>query len=137
MNLALTRTGDFLRGLTGWRALLAAIVAGAAFALGFAPFNLFPALLVAVAVLVLLLDGAAMQPNPIRRAALLGWGFGFGQFTAGMHWIFYPFLVDPVQHAWQIPSAAVLFPGGLELFAALGCAAAMYAWRPGSPPCSI
>ena len=57
-------------------------------------------------------------------AALLGWLFGFGQFVAGMHWIFYPFLVDPVEHAWQIPFVAVLFPGGLALFIALAAAVA-------------
>ena len=106
MTSALARIGDAIRGLAGWRALLVAVIAGAFSSLGFAPFDLFPALLLGLAVLVLLLDGAVAQAHPLRRAALIGWGFGFGQFAAGMHWIFYPFLVDPVEHAWQIPFVA-------------------------------
>ena len=120
-----------MRALSGWRALIASIAAGAVFALGFAPFDLFPAMLVGLAVFVLLLDGCAGRLRPVRRAAVVGWGFGFGQFFAGMHWIFYPFLVDPTQHAWQIPFVALLFPGGLALFCALACAFALNFWRPG------
>lgn len=131
MTSALSRIGDFLRALAGWRAMLAAIAAGAFFALGFAPFGAFPAMLLGLAALVILLDGCAARPKPIRGAAAIGWGFGFGQFVVGMHWIFYPFLVDPAQHAWQIPFVALLFPGGLALFLALGCAVALYFWRPG------
>ncbi|MEI9995958.1 MAG: apolipoprotein N-acyltransferase [Rhizomicrobium sp.] len=131
MRSSFPRLGDRLRSLSGWRALLAAISAGGVYALGFEPFILFPALLLGLAALVLLLDGCAGGPRPVRRAALLGWGFGFGQFVVGMHWIFYPFLVDPVEHAWQIPFVAILFPGGLALFAMAACAAAMALWRPG------
>jgi apolipoprotein N-acyltransferase len=123
--------GDYLRRLAGWRAVLCAIVAGAIFALAFAPFDVFPTMLLGLGVLVLLLDGVAVRPKPMRHAAAVGWGFGFGQFAAGMHWIFYPFLVDPVDHAWQIPFVALLFPGGLALFAALSCATAMRFWPAG------
>jgi len=129
---ALPRIGDTLRGLSGWPAFLVAMVVGAVSALGFAPFDLFPAMLLGFAALVPLLDGAAQHPRPLRAAAIIGWGFGFGQFAAGMHWIFYPFLVDPVDHAWQIPFVALFFPGGLALFAAAACAAAMRVWQPGA-----
>ncbi|HEY0106265.1 MAG TPA: apolipoprotein N-acyltransferase [Rhizomicrobium sp.] len=129
MSGALLRCGEFLRGLRGWRALLAAALAGAVYALGFAPLEIFPAMLFGLAALVVLLDGAGLRPKPVRRAALLGWGFGFGQFTAGMHWIFYPFLVDPAAHAWEIPFVALLFPGGLALFVALSTALAMPFWH--------
>ncbi|HEX4303549.1 MAG TPA: apolipoprotein N-acyltransferase [Rhizomicrobium sp.] len=131
MSGTLLRLGDALRGLTGWQAWFTAIAAGAVLALGFMPLDLFPAILLGMAALVLLLDGAAARPKPIRRAAALGWGFGFGQFVVGMYWIFYPFLVDPVEHAWQIPFVALLFPGGLALFATAACAAAMFFWKPG------
>ncbi|MEI9990430.1 MAG: apolipoprotein N-acyltransferase [Rhizomicrobium sp.] len=133
MIAALSRIGNFFRALTGWRALLASIVAGGFYALGFAPLGIFPAMLLGLAALVLLLDGAAPRRRPVWGAAAIGWGFGFGQFLVGMHWIFYPFLVDPIEHAWQIPFVAILFPGGLALFAAAACAAAMAAWRPGRP----
>ncbi len=132
MTSLLLRTGDFLRNLSGWRRFCAAFAAGALSALAFAPFDVFPVLLLGIAVLVMLLDSAATERRRIRSAAAVGWAFGFGQFVVGMHWIFYPFLVDPVDHAWQIPFVAILFPGGLALFAALATAAAAYVWKPGS-----
>lgn len=131
MTSALARIGHAIKGLRGWPAWLAAVAAGAVSALGFAPFDLFPLLLLGLAALVLLLDGAPEQPRPIRHAAIIGWCFGFGQFAAGMHWIFFPFLVDPVEHAWQIPFVAILFPGGLALFIAAAAASAAAVWRPG------
>jgi apolipoprotein N-acyltransferase len=127
--VSLARVGDFFRRLSGWRALLASILAGAVYALGFAPLDVFPAMLLGLAAFVLLLDGASARPRPLRHAAWIGWGFGFGQFAAGMHWIFYPFLVDPLEHAWQIPFVLVLFPGGLALFTTLAAAVAMRFWR--------
>jgi apolipoprotein N-acyltransferase len=125
------RIGDFLRALSGWRAVLVSVAAGAVFALGFAPLGVFPATLLGLAALVLLLDGCAARPKAVRGAAWIGWGFGFGQFVVGMHWIFYPFLVDPGEHGWQIPFVALLFPGGLALFAALACGAAINFWKAG------
>jgi apolipoprotein N-acyltransferase len=112
----LLRSGIFLESLTRWRRLAAAFAAGAISALGFAPVDAFALFLLGMTVLVILLDGANASAHPKRNAAFTGWAFGFGQFVVGMHWIFYPFLVDPVAHAWQIPFVALLFPGGLALF---------------------
>ncbi len=131
MNAA-ARFGASLRALAGWKRLLVAFAAGAISALAFAPLDFFPFLLLSFAVLVVLLDGVAEHPKRIRNAIFCGWAFGFGQFMVGMHWIFYPFLVDPLHHAWQIPFVALLFPGGLALFMALSSAAAMALWRPGA-----
>ena len=127
---ALARTGDWMRGLGGWRRLLLAFAAGAVSATGFAPLNFFAALLIGYAVLVLLLDGADSAPKPLRRGAAAGWAFFFGQFLVGLHWIAYPFLVDPDSHLWQLPFALFL-PAGLALFGALACAAAIYFWQDG------
>lgn len=124
--------GSFVRDLRGWRRLTFAFVVGALSALAFAPFGLFPLLLLAYAALVLLLDGAQNDPRPIRRSAVLGWTFGFGQFLAGLYWVGYAFMVDAAAHAWQLPFVALIFPGGLALFIALACAAYAYAWREGS-----
>ena len=127
----LTNAGSFVRALRGWRRVAFAFGAGALSALAFEPFDLFPLLLLGFAALVLLIDGAASDPRPFRSASLAGWGFGFGQFLVGLHWIGYAFLVDPGAHEWQIPFVAVLFPGGLALFIALACAAALLLWHPG------
>src|SRR5690348_16726092 len=115
---SLARMGDacgsaaaFLRQLRGWRRLAVAFAAGLLSALGFAPFGIFPILLLSLAMLVLLLDGANAEEHRVWCSALIGWGYGFGQFLAGLYWIAYAFLVDPLQHAWQIPFVALLFPG--------------------------
>jgi apolipoprotein N-acyltransferase len=130
MNPAL-RSGAWIAGLTGWRRLLLAFAAGAASATAFAPLDVFPALLLGYAVLVLLLDGVDAGPRPSRRAAAVGWAFFFGQFLIGLHWISYPFLVDPDNHLWQMPFALVSMPAGLALFGALACALAARFWQTG------
>jgi apolipoprotein N-acyltransferase len=116
----LSRLCDALRALTGWRRLGFAILLGALSATAFPPFHLFPALMLALAGLALLLEGAPA----VRAAALVGWGFFFGQFLVGLHWIAYPFLVDPDTHLWQMPFAVTLMPAGLGLFGALACGVA-------------
>lgn len=131
MTSVLLRTGDWLRGVTGWRRLGVCCLAGAVSALGFAPIDAFPLFLLGIAALVVVLDGAVAGSHPIRGATAAGWAFGFGQFVVGMHWIFYPFLVDPTNHAWQIPFVAVLFPGGLALFLALATGSAACFWKTG------
>ena len=124
---ALTETGDFIRSLSGWRARLFAFAAGALSALGFAPVDFFPVLLLGFAALVLLIDGANATARPMRNAAWAGWAFAFGQFLVGWHWIAYAFLVDPAAHAWQIPFIALL-PAGLALYVAAACAFAVRFW---------
>lgn len=125
------RVGDGVRGLTGWRRFVFAVVVGLLSALAFAPYGLFPLLLIGFAALVLLIDGAAARPKPIRNAAFVGWAFGYGHFLGGLYWVTYAFLVDPGAHAWQIPFVLVFFPGGLALFPAAASAAAAWFWRKG------
>jgi apolipoprotein N-acyltransferase len=124
--------GAWLRGLAGWRRMAAAIALGAFSALAFAPIGFFPALLLGFAALALLLEGASRRPHRLRAAAALGWGFGFGQFLLGLHWIVYPFMVDPGAHLWQLPFAISLLPAGLGLFGALACAVAALPRRGGA-----
>jgi apolipoprotein N-acyltransferase len=123
-----TRLGDFVRGLPRWRARLLALAAGVLSALGFAPLDLFPFLLLGYGVLVLLVDGACATGRPLRNAAWVGWAFAFGQFLTGWHWIAYAFLVDPSAHEWQIPFIAAL-PAFLALYIAAACALAARFWR--------
>lgn len=125
-------TAQWIRGLRGWRPLGVAFLSGLLSAFSFAPFGIFPLLLLSFAVLVLLLDGAHISQRPIWRSALVGWTYGFGQFLAGLYWVAYAFLVDPLQHAWQIPFVALIFPGGLALFQAFAFALAGWFWREGA-----
>ena len=131
MAHVLDSIGAMIRALSGWRRLLFAFVAGLLSALSFAPFGLFPLLLLAFAALVLLIDSTMVEKTPWRAAAWIGWAFGFGQFLAGLYWVGYAFLVDAADHAWQLPFVALIFPGGLALFIAVACGAAAYLWRDG------
>ena len=118
--------------LRGWQRIALAFLAGAISALAFEPFDIFPALLIAYAILVLLIDASTQSPKPLRGSALVGWSFGFGQFLTGLYWVGYAFTVDAAEHAWQIPFVATLLPGYLALFPALACAIASRLWRAGS-----
>jgi apolipoprotein N-acyltransferase len=127
---AFSAIGTYLRGLDGWRARGFAFLAGGLSALGFAPIDAFPVLLLGYAALVILIDGAASSARPMRNAAWLGWAFAFGQFAVGWHWIVYAFLVDPGEHAWQIPFI-LLLPAFLALYWAGAGAAAARFWTQG------
>ncbi len=104
---------------------------GALSALAFAPFGIFPLLLLGYAVLVLLLDGVAAGTRPLRDSFFTGWAFGFGQFLVGIYWVAYAFLVDPNVHAWEIPFVEIFLPGGLALFPALAALFCGAFWRSG------
>jgi apolipoprotein N-acyltransferase len=117
--------------LGGLRRLVCAFMLGAFSATAFAPIGFFPALLLGLAGLALLLDGAAERPHRWRAVAITGWAFAFGQFLIGLHWIVYPFMVDPGDHLWQLPLALTLLPAGLGLFGALGVLPALLAPGPG------
>src|ERR1700743_1672157 len=117
----LARIGTSVRGLSGWRRLLFAFAAGVVSATAFQPLGFFPGVLFGYAAVVLFIYGADAGPHPVRRAASAGWAFYFGQFFAGMHWIGYPFLVDPANHLWQMPLGLVALPAGLALFGVLAC----------------
>ena len=68
---------------TGKRGDWAALIAGSFFPLAFAPFDLFPAAVIAPALLFLLwLD------IPPRKAMRRGFVFGIGMFGVGVNWVF-------------------------------------------------
>ena len=108
------RVPTAVAGLSGWQRLGVAILSGVLAAAALPPFNLVPLLLVAFPVLVWLVDGARTW----RAAAFIGWGFGFGFFAAGLHWLAYPLLVDGDLFAWLVPFTVVGVPAGLAIFPA-------------------
>ncbi len=95
-----------------------ALVAGAASSLGFAPLNLWPAALAALAVLLWLIAQAA----DLRRAALTGWLFGLGHFTFGNGWIATAFTYQAEMPAWLGWIAVVLLAVYLAVYPALAAA---------------
>src|ERR1700744_2899595 len=129
--MIIRRSADWVRNLRGGGRAVFAFACGALSALGFAPLDFFPALLLGFAVLMLLLDGADESVHPVRAGALCGWAFAFGQYLIGWHWIGYAFMVDPSAHLWQMPFAILLLTAGLALYAGIACALAILLWRDG------
>ncbi|MEQ1724502.1 MAG: apolipoprotein N-acyltransferase [Sphingopyxis sp.] len=100
----------------------AALIAGLASATGFAPLGAWPVTLIALAVLMHLVAGAATA----RRAFLLGWLFGLGHFTLSLHWIATAFTFQaamPPILGWVAVPLIALY---LALYPALACAAAWW-----------
>lgn len=114
--------------LTGRRSLLAAFLLGLLSALALPPLYLVPVLLLAIPGLLALLDGAGSA----RRAALLGFVFGWGHHIAGLYWISHALLTDPWRWGWLVPVAV---PGLALPLAAYLALTALLAWqaRPGWP----
>lgn len=128
----------WVRARAGWQRVALAAAAGAVSVLAMAPFHFWPVLLATLPVLVWQIDGAILQTTgsswrrePAMRAALVGWGFGFGYFFAGLFWIGEAFLVEADKFALLIPLAVTSMPAGLALFWAGAAALASLAWRPG------
>lgn len=116
-----TRVLDRLGGLAGWRALLAAFALGAAGALALPPVHAVPVLLLSFPGLLALLGGAARW----RRAAAIGFAWGWGHHLAGIYWVTHAILVDVETWWWLVPLAA---PGLALPLAAFCVPPAVAAW---------
>ncbi len=88
------------------------LVSGVIAGLGQAPFDLWPATIVALAV-AFVLHGDCRSA---RQAAGQAWFFGLGYFAFTLRWIIEPFLVDVARHGWMAPFALLLMAGGAALF---------------------
>ncbi len=102
--------------INNWlRAGAVPVLAGAAAALGQAPWSLWPVALAGYAVLV-----HSVASAPVRRTRVLrAWIAGAAHFATAMFWIVEPFLVDPARDGWMAPFALILMAAGLGLFWAL------------------
>ena len=117
-----TALHEAIARVRGWTATGFAILLGAFCALGFAPFHLTPALIVAFAGLVWMLDGARSQKRWGRAMFARGWAFAFGYFLVGMYWTALPFLVEPEKHAIFLWMPLIALPGGMALIWGAACA---------------
>ena len=97
------------------RALWVAPLAGAVSATGFAPLSLWPLALVAIAAWIACVAGAATK----RRAFLIGWLFGMGQFVVGLNWIAKAFTFQAAMPPWLGWIAVVLLSVYLAVYPAL------------------
>ena len=119
----------------GWRRVLLLLVAGALAALSVPPLFVLPALFVALPILVWCLDGAE-RVRGLRRlfspAFLVGFWFGLGYFTAGLHWLGTAFLQEGGPFVLLMPLGVVGLAAVLALFWASGTAIAHLMWSSGA-----
>ena len=125
-----------VHSLRGWQQLATAFAAGSFSVLSQAPFHLWPILFMTLPLLVWLIDGtvdrhAHNRKQLIKKAAVIGWAFGFGYFLFGLYWIGKAFLVEAGVFLFLMPIAMTLMPAGLALFYALAIALAAVYWKPG------
>ncbi len=104
--------------------LALAALAGAAAALGLAPFGVWPLTVPALAVVIV----AGVSAPSARSAAGAAWAGASGYFAVALHWIMAPFFVDAATFGWMAPFALAAMAGGLALFWGL---AGWLGWRIG------
>ena len=127
-SAAWRRGSGWLRGLTGWRADLAAALLGALAAAALPPFFVLPMLLLSVPGLLALIDAA---PHG-RIAARRGFWFGFGHHLLGLYWITEAILMRAAEFWWLVPFAVPAVAAVLAVFIAAACWVARRAapgWR--------
>ena len=91
------------------------IALGVVAALGQAPWGLWPATMLALAVILWRVGRAANG----RAAAWRAGAAGAGYFALAMSWIVEPFLIEPEIYGWMAPFALILLAIGGGLFWAL------------------
>ena len=132
--MLLTMTGGFsalpgrVAALRGWRADLAAVLAGALSALALPPIYGLPVLLIGIPVLLCLIQGARGPAVAARR----GWWFGFGLHVVSLYWITEAILFEAARFWWLVPFAVPGLAAVLAVFIAVPAALARRA-RPGWP----
>ncbi len=125
-----------MHDLSGWRQMATAFAAGSLSVLSQAPFHLWPVLFLTLPVLIWLIDGAVEhhaenRQQIFKKAAAIGWAFGFGYFLFGLYWIGKAFLVEAGVFLFLMPIAMTLMPAGLALLYSLAIGLAALFWKPG------
>ena len=104
---------------------LLALITGAASAFAFQPVGWWPLMIAAIAGLC----EAVFRAPTLRRALLIGWGFGLGQFCISLNWIATAFTFQAAMPAWLGWVAVGLLSLYLAIYPMLS---AGLAWRFGS-----
>ena len=117
-----------LARLAGWRADLAALVAGAVTALGFPSWDVLPGVPAGLTALLMLVDATASWRGAARR----GYFYGVGIYLVGLYWLTNAILVRASEFWWLVPVATPLTAVGLAVFTAVPVGLARLAprgWR--------
>lgn len=106
-----------LHGVPLLRAFLWGLLAAAALP----PVHLLPVLLLSIPGFLRLIESAASW----KRAALIGWSYGFGLALAGLYWVTEPILTEAQSFWWLVPFAAPLLAAAVAFYMIIP---AMAAW---------
>ena len=109
--------------LQGWRALGAALLAGALTGLAMPPWYWLPLGVVGIVAFVWLWDTA----DTARTALLRGWAWGTGYFVVGSYWMIEAFFVPPADFAALGPPAVIGLAAVLGLYPGAAAGAARWA----------
>lgn len=101
---------------------LIALFTGALSAFAFQPVGWWPLMILAIAALCELVSRAGL----LKKALVIGWGFGLGQFVIGLNWIATAFTFQAAMPAWLGWIAVVLLSLYLAIYPAM---AVGLAWR--------
>ena len=100
---------------------LLCLFAGLIAPLGFAPFNLWPVLLLSGIILLFSLENISTKTATFR-----GWLYGVGFFGTGVSWVYVSIHQHGAAPPWLAGSLTLIFAAGLALFFALHIAAYQY-----------
>ena len=128
-------SGDIIL-LWGFRRNALAFLAGAVLTFALPPYNFFAVGFVSFPILLWLVEGAVPGPNArgalrLYPAAVIGWFFGFGYFTAGMWWLANAVIAESWEFAWALPLAVFGLPACLAFFFAGSAMLARAVWGRG------
>ncbi|HEY8614347.1 MAG TPA: apolipoprotein N-acyltransferase, partial [Roseomonas sp.] len=111
-----------LESRAGWRALVTAFGLGALASLAMPPLHAIPVLLIALPGLLVLLS----QARNWKRAAAIGWAFGWGHHVVGLYWITYSILTEVERLWWLVPLAVPMLALWMGIYSVIP---AVLAWR--------
>ncbi len=126
-NNLLARFRDWAIAGTDARRNAVIFISGILSAAAFAPISFWPLMIAAFAMLVWHIDTA----STLKRAAIIGWYFAFGQFLAGLYWIAISFQFQGDMPAFIGWIAVLMLAAALGLFGALAIGLAYKFWRVG------
>jgi apolipoprotein N-acyltransferase len=125
------KLSSFIRSMSRRSSILVALLAGALNVFSFAPFYLWPLQIISLALLFLFV--AQATDSSIRRSAILGWAYGFGEMFFGVCWLIILMTRFNDLPIWLSLIGMALLAGFLALLATLAMSAASLLqrrWKP-------
>ncbi|WP_262693680.1 apolipoprotein N-acyltransferase [Kordiimonas aquimaris] len=125
-DLLFVRLAQWLSEAPSWRFPIIAFILGFLVSRGFAPVNFFPAIFVAIPLMIFLID----QVKSGRQAFAVGWWVGFGLFSVGLTWIGHSFTQQDNVPVILAPFAIFALAGLMAIYVGLSFWVCWRLWVP-------